>query len=867
MEAVRTTLTSYLSDFSSRGNETAFAHRRGLRLVRWSYGKVARAAFQFARELEARGVAKGDRVILWAANRPEWVAAFFGCLVRGAIVVPLDVQSEPGFVSRVERQVEAKLAVLDAATRGKGAPGVPVLDLDESDVILSRHSAEPVSVAEVARDDAFEIVFTSGTTAEPKGVVITHWNLLVNLIPLEQEIRRYLKWERFVHPVRFLNLLPLSHVFGQIMGIFAPQLLGGEVFFQESLGPSQIMDTIKRQRISVLVAVPRILEALREKIERDYEARGTLEEFRRRVAAARGRHPLRRWWEFRAIHFKFGLKFWAFISGGATLPSDAEEFWDRLGFAVIQGYGMTETASLVTVNHPFKLARGSIGQVMPGQEVRLAPDGEILVRGENVTKAYWRGSPIAGGPDDSWFHTGDVGALDEKGNLYFKGRKKEVIVTAAGMKVYPEDIEQVFDRQPEIKASAVIAAEGPGGPEPLAVLVLRRADADVKGVIDRANRSLAEHQHVRRWLVWPEEDFPRTSTQKIRKAFVAERALAASGGAARPGSAPASPAPSAPAPSGGIDEIVSRIGAGAPGTVDPSAKLGVDLKLDSLGRVELLSAIEDRYQVEIDEAAFTEATTLGDVEKIIREGTHEAAAPYPYPRWQERRPIRWLRIAMLYILVLPVTWVLGRPRIKGREQLRDLAGPAVFIANHVAIVDHALVLLALPGRFRRRMAIAMDGETLRERIHPSPGTGLFRRMLYMLEYISLVFFFNVFSMPRKSGFRKSFAFAGEMMDRGYSILVFPEGRLTTDGRMGPFMPGTGLLVSELNAPVIPMRLDGVWELKRLRRRRARPGEISVAIGEPARYAAGAEPERIAADLEARVAKLSSPVRGPGGSQG
>jgi long-chain acyl-CoA synthetase len=471
-----------------------------------------------------------------------------------------------------------------------------------------------------------------------------------------------------------------------------------------------------------------------------------------------------------------------------------------------------------------------------------------------VTKQYWKGSAIAGGRDDGWFHTGDVGALDEKGNLYFKGRKKDVIVTAAGMKVFPEDIEQVLDRQPEIKASAVIPAEGPGGPEPLAVLVLRRSNADAAGAIDRANRSLAEHQHVRRWLAWPDEDFPRTSTQKIRKAAVAEYARAATGGADRAGSVAA-----APAASGGIDEIVSRIGAGAPGTVDPLAMLGADLKLDSLGRVELLSAIEDRYQVEIDEAAFTEATTVGDVERIVREGAREEAAPYPYPRWQERPPIRWLRIAMLYILVLPVTRALGRPRIEGRERLRDLAGPAVFIANHVAIVDHALVLLALPWRFRRRLAIAMDGEILRERFHPSPGTGVLRRMVYLLEYVSVVFFFNVFSMPRKSGFRKSFAFAGEMMDRGCSVLIFPEGRTTADGRMGPFMPGTGLLVSELNAPVVPMRLDGLWELKEAHRRRARPGEISVSIGEPARYEALTGPEEIAADLEARVTRLSVPA--------
>ncbi|MDD4856818.1 MAG: AMP-binding protein, partial [Candidatus Krumholzibacteria bacterium] len=488
---VHSTLASYLDDFLLRGDDTAFVHKRALRTARWSYGLVARTSYRFARELEARSVDRGDRVLIWADSSPEWVAVFFGCLVRGAIAVPLDVQSEPDFVARVARQVEAKLAVLDRAARGKVPPEIPAIELEELISILSCRAAEPPSIVEASADDTAEIVFTSGTTAEPKGVCITHRNLLANLDPLEREIARYRKYERFVHPLRFLNLLPLSHIFGQLMGVFVPQLLGGEVFFQSSLNPSHTIDTVKRERISVIVAVPRVLDTLRAKIERYYEERGELERFHRTFAAARGRHPLRRWWDFRRIHAMFGWKSWAFISGGAPLDPETEEFWDRLGFAVIQGYGMTETASLVSVNHPFKLVRGSIGAVMPGQEVRLADDGEILVRGENVTAGYWGGAGAAGAAGvgaegagaesagtagaagDGWFRTGDMGEMDGNGNLRFKGRKRDVIVTSAGMKVYPEDVERALDRQPEVKASAVVTAAGPDGSEPLAVLVMR----------------------------------------------------------------------------------------------------------------------------------------------------------------------------------------------------------------------------------------------------------------------------------------------------------------------------------------------------------------------------------------------------------
>lgn len=846
------TVASYVDDFQSRGNEPAFTHRQGLRVKRWTYGQIAKTATRFARELEARSIAKGDRVLLWARNSPEWVSAFFGCLLRGVIVVPLDLQTETGFFKRVQKQVGAKLALCDTATSGLVEPALPVIQLPEVKSQIAHHSSRPYSITDIGYDDTVEIVFTSGTTAEPKGVVITHRNLMANLTPLEREIRRYLKWERLVHPIRFLNLLPLSHVFGQFMSIFVPQLLGGEVFFQESLSPSQIVETVKRERISVVVTVPRILDALREKVESDYEARGKLDRLQNEIASSSGRNFLRRGWAFRAIHNMFGWKFWAFISGGATLNPDTEQFWQRLGFAVIQGYGMTETASLVSVNHPFKQGRGSIGKIMPGQEVKLAENGEILLRGENVSPGYWKDEGQSSATTNGWFRTGDVGEIDEEHNLYFKGRKREVIVTSAGVNIYPADIELVLDRQPEIKAGAVIEVDGPHGSEPLAVLILRDDHPKAEAVINRVNKLLAPHQQIRRWFVWCGEDFPRTAMQKVRKQLIKEVVRAELAQADQISNSAVVPPVGL---SNNLVEIIARISKNVPPTLDPSAKLGTDLKLDSLSRVELLSALEDRYQLEIDETAFTDATTLAEVEKIIREGRHDEAAPYPYPQWQQRWPLSWLRIGLLYLIVLPVTRVMGWPRIRGKEHLRNARGPLVFICNHVTMADHALVLLALPGRFRTRMAIAMDGEQLREWLHPQRGTGVLTRLLYLLEYVSVVFFFNVFSMPKKSGFRRSFMFAGEMMDHGFSLLVFPEGQRTEHGAMNPFMPGTGLLIQKLDAPVVPMRIAGLWELKKAGRHFAWPGEVSVVIGEPVTYSPRQDPEAVATDLANHVTAL------------
>src|SRR5208282_3203400 len=314
---------------------------------------------------------------------------------------------------------------------------------------------------------------------------------------IETEVKKYLKYERLVHPIRFLNLLPLSHVFGQFLGIFLPPLLGGTVVFENTFNPTEIMVTIRRERVSVLVAVPRMIESLKQKIERDLKddahASDGGDDFAARYAAAASQHFLRRWWTFRDLRRQFGWKFWAMISGGAALERETEEFWHRLGYAVVQGYGLTETTSLISLNHPFHTSRGSIGKVLPGREIKLAEDGEILVRGSGVASGYWNGrelQPVVREADEGWYRTGDLGALDEQGNLFFKGRKKEVIVTPAGMNIYPEDLEAALRQQKEIRDCVVVGLERGGNAEPCAVLILGDRNAqtvDVKTIVKRAN--------------------------------------------------------------------------------------------------------------------------------------------------------------------------------------------------------------------------------------------------------------------------------------------------------------------------------------------------------------------------------------------
>lgn len=712
----RRSLIEYLDHFYRRGSEIAYVHRRGYRMARWSYREIAETSYRFARELEARKIGKGERVMIWGENCAEWIAVFFGCLLRGVVIVPMDQIATPDFARRVAGQVDARLLV---SSDGRALePSLPVLSLEGLRQALQHRSSAPQTLSQAQPDDAVEIVFTSGTTADPKGVVISHRNILANLEPLEGEIAKYIKYERFVHPVRFLNLLPLSHVFGQFLGIFVPQLLGGVVIFQDTLKPSEIIRTIKRERVSVLVAVPRLLETLRDKIERDFEAEGRLEWFRRQFEAAEGEHFIKRWWRFRRVHNKFGWKFWALISGGATLDSDTESFWGRLSFVVVQGYGLTETTSLVSVNHPFKLSKGSIGQILPGREIKLDATGEILVRGENIAAGYWQGrqiKPVLG--QEGWFQTGDMGELDQAGNLYFKGRKKSVIVTPEGMNVYPEDLEAALRRQPQVRDCVVVGLSRNGNALPCAVLILRDGAQDAQAIVRRANESLAEFQRMNHWIVWPEEDFPRTSTQKPKTNVIQEWVQARLQGKEQSG-----------APAGTLAELIERVTGRAPAALSSNANLTTDLSLSSIDRVELLSALEDRYQIDLNETRFSQATTVGELERMLRNPIPRRS-DYKYPRWTQHGSMNLLRVVVYYLLSWPATLLMAYPKVRGRENLRAVQGPVLVIANHLTQIDVGFILAALPARLRHRLAVAMLGEMLQSMRHPPPEMGLFRRWL------------------------------------------------------------------------------------------------------------------------------------------
>jgi long-chain acyl-CoA synthetase len=866
---VRDTLIDFFQDLAKADGEFLI-HDDGFRTRSFSYADVGRAARGFAARLQAAGLKKGDKVVFFSENRPEWIVAFWGCLLAGVVVVPVDYRSSPAFVAKVCRIVGARIIltgqdVPDIRTRtaapaampsaseasaseraGGGAPAPvnddgsphtwPLQDLD-----WANGQPEPV---QLGKDDIAEIIFTSGATAEPKGVVITHRNVLANIVPVEREVHKYRKWGRPFFPLRFLNLLPLSHMFGQAMATFVPPMLPAVVVFMRGYNPGDIVDQIHRRRVSVLVSVPKILDVLLEHILHVAPEAATVSAMPRLLDGKVGRVVIR-WWRYRRVHRMFGWKFWACVVGAAPLDAALETAWGDLGYLVIQGYGLTETAPIVSLNHPFGTKKGSVGKAIAGVEVKIAPDGEILVKGENVTTGYFGAAEdTARAFEDGWFHTGDIGEMGPDGQIFIRGRKKEMIVTPEGLNVFPEDVELVLNHVPGVRESAVVGVATQGSEERVHAVVVCEPGADLDGIVRQANAALADHQKIRRVVAWPEAHLPRTEgTGKLKRAAIREWL--------RGGHAP----PVAATRADTLSAIVARYA----GRGDLAPETTIDeLGLSSLERVELMVALEDAFQARIDEGAFAGARSLADLQTVVdRAAAPDAPAPIEpveFPSWNRSWLAWFLRRISLPTWILPLARVFAWIRVDGREHLTNLEGPVMFASNHQSHMDTPVILAALPGRWRYRLLVAMAKEFFKAHFFP----GEFGRRAWFtnsLNYYLAALFFGAFPLPqREAGARQTLRYIGEILEHDYSVLIFPEGRRSDTGDIQSFRPGIGMIASRLGVPVVPVRIDGLNKVLHPTWRMARPGKVRVAFGKPMRLT-GEDYEALARQVERAVREL------------
>lgn len=853
---MRPHLATLVDDFRKHGTDIAVVSHRGNRRITSTYAELAALVDRFAASLMARGITAGERVVIWGENGLQWIAAFFGCVVRGVICVPLDAAGSPDFARRVIEETTPRLIVGDPELLSQLDSDPARLPFGDFASSLPSTSAPTPLEPSLSLDSPLQILFTSGTTAEPKGVVHTHRNILASVAPIENEIPKYLKYERWVHPLRFLHTLPLSHVFGQFMGLWVPALLGAEVHFESRLQAQRLIDLSKRERISVLASVPRVLALLRDQLLADHP------DLPAAIQAAQGQRVWRRWWRFRTIHHTFGYKFWSFVCGGASLPEDVESFWTTLGFVLIQGYGMTETAALITLNHPFKTSRGTIGKVLPGRTVEIRPDGELVVRGDMVSTKTWRGGAIQQA-ESPWLATGDLASKDEEGRLRFLGRKSQVIVTSSGLNVHPEDVEAALNREEGVQASAVVPLLTATGTEPVAVLLFRGSRDEAEQAIIAANTRLADFQRIRQWRIWPELDFPRTSTGKIQRHKVTEW-VNAQQAQIHKGDIGTDP----------LLALILSITHAHPEKTGDNARLQEDLQLDSLGHVQLQAQLEQKLGLNLSDEMLEQVATLGELRHTLGlDATHAAAAQQAavgalpsiaesdtgprhdiYPYWPWSWPIRTLRILFMECILRPLARLLAAPSIR-RESPLPPQMPLLIIGNHITSYDVPLILYALPGHMRRHVAAAMAADILDDWRKRRNQGSLIKNTLAPITWLLVTALFNVFPLPRSAGFRRSFQHAGEALDHGYNVIVFPEGRQSVDGKLQPFRSGIGILVNESRAPVLPVALKGLGELATTRERWFRSGKLQIIVGTPITFPPNSDPEVITTRLHSELGRL------------
>ncbi len=841
----RETLLDFFADLSTtRG--VFLVYDDGLRSWSYTYAEMTAAARGLAARLANRGLRKGDKVIIVGENCPEWVVALWGCILNGIIVVPIDAHASPTFLTKVAGIVEARLiltgrdvaeadlppdvmrwplAGLLESSRAAQGRGPYTASPTGSRAAQGRGPCEAPAPVHLTKDDVAEILFTSGATAEPKGVVITHRNILANLVPVETQVAKYRKYGRPFFPLRFLNLLPLSHLFGQAMATFIPPVLPGVVVFMRGYSPHEIVRQINTRRISVMVSVPKMLDVLARYLSTTFPETT--------VAPATHGHWTRRWWRHRRVHRALGMKFWSFVVGAAPLDPALEDYFRRLGLLVIQGYGLTETAPIVTLNHPLATSRGSVGTPLPGVDVRIAPDGEVLVRGDNVTTGYYA-APAASAEafDGGWLHTGDIGHLDEEGRLFIRGRKKEMIVTPEGLNVFPDDVERALVSQPGVRDAAVVGRRHNGEERVHAVLIVEDG-TDVNAVVRAANAALDAHQRIRGVSKWPGAELPRTEgTRKLKRQAI--KAWVESG------SDDTSPAR---LQGESVEALLGRF-ARSSHPIDRDTTLD-ELGLTSLERVELLMALEERFDVTLDESVLARARSVADLHALVdverpdvatpgatRAVAPAAVQPLPFPSWNRRAWARALRHVSLPSWILPLLRLFVRLDVRGQDHVRHLEAPVLFAANHQSLFDTPTILAAMPSRARYRVAVAMAKELFPSHFSPQ-AHGRVAWLKSSVAYWSAALFFNAFPLPqREAGTRETLRYAGGLVSDGYSLLLFPEGKRTEHGEINPFQAGVGMMAARLGLPVVPVRIVGLDRVLHRGWGWPKPGRVSVVFGAP-----------------------------------
>jgi long-chain acyl-CoA synthetase len=832
----------------------------------WSRGDLRRAACRFAAGLLRHGVAEEEVIGLLGPNRPEWIAALLGIVRAGAVAMPVAEQLTDHELGRLIAHSGCRRVV----TTGKRAKSIAALDVpgDFEVIVLDEPpdglegitllswsellEGERADLPELGADRTAVLLYTSGTTGTPKGVPLTHRNLCANVQALLDA--------RLAGPDDRLFLpLPLHHTYPLTVGVLAPLAVGAPIVLPAGITGPQIMKALREGRCTVMVGVPRLYEALVQAVDGQVKARGAIAALavrgmlaasvwaRRRLGWRLGRRL------FGALHRRLGPELRLLASGGARLDPEIAWRLEGLGWQVLTGYGLTETAPILTFNLPGRARIESVGQPIAGVELRIAPqegteagEGEIQARGPSVFRGYFENpeATATSFTEDGFFRTGDLGYLDDDRFLFIVGRSKELIVLAGGKNVFPDEVEAVYGETRLVREVAVLEHDDRlvalfvPAPEAIKGRSLDDLKEELRKEMSRLARRLPSYQRVADFAI-TRQPLPRTQIGKLRRHELPEIYQQEQSSGGRPKPSPVATAADRELietpPASEIWAWLNERFRGETLTLDTSPQF--DLNLDSFDWMSLAMELEERFGVRLTEDALGRIMTLRDLLQESLQaaesgaGVDEAETRRLTPEQERALAPRGRALtalaAALYGLNRILMRLLFRARAQGLESL-PAEGPLLIAPNHLSYLDPFVIAAALPWRRARHLYWAgWTGLLFR-----GPLTRLFSRAC------------QVVPVDPERGLTSTLAIGRAVLDQGSQLVWFPEGERSNDGELHRFLPGVGWLLDKTGARALPIFIEGTFEALPPGRVLPRLHRVAVRFGEPID---AAELERDAAD--------------------
>jgi len=818
-----------------------------------TYDELRRMAEAIARWLAARGIQPGQRIAILADNHPRWLAAYLGIIASGGTTVPLDTAYHTDQVAKLLRDSGSVLLISDQkhfAVAREAAEGTEIgLVLTDSE--LPAEAGAEASFASILRqeaggfppvargpDDLASLLYTSGTTADPKGVMLTHQNLLA-------EADAVFAWAHLGPEDAILGVLPMFHVLSQMANLLLPLVAGARVVFLSTLNTTELLRALSEREITAFAVVPQFFNLIHQRIFKEVAERGFAAKAAFRILTGvnlrsrrLGFNPGRVF--FRRVHDLFGRRMRYLVTGGSRFdPRIAQDFY-ALGIDVLQAYGLTETCGGAFVNPPAENVIGSVGKPLKGVEARILnaqpsadgsqASGEILIRGPIVMKGYWnRPDATAEVLKDGWLHTGDLGYFDERGNLFITGRKKDVIILANGKNVYPEEIEAHYLESPFIKEICVMGLEENGSEKLYAVVVpdfevlRQRKVVNAKEVIrfdvEGLSAKLSSTKRIGGYEIW-QEDLPRTTTRKLKRFEIEkrvrqkERDLSGELTSAKP----LTEEEAAWLNQQDVEralKVVREYRADGEDEIRPGDNLELDLGLDSMRRVELLVALERELGGDVEESRLADIYSVRELVDAVRASAAEMSSTDRKSRgapafagWgvvlrQDPADPEALAAArsrpltdrFLYVLtrVVRTIWRLRAPlTVEGLNHLPE--PPYLLCSNHQSYLDPVVLLAVLPLRVLLRLFAVGTSEVF--------GTGIMRRVARLMRVVVVDPDANLIPAMRAGAYG---------LRRGMSLILYPEGERSIDGTPRIFKKGAAILAIHLQVPIVPIAIDGAYD--------------------------------------------------------